>query len=363
MLVDVYSGSFAFVQFHVFDEYDTPWGDDRWNFYGPVPTPTAFFDGADPVYGSDPDHYEQYESYRTENLLPRRAVSTDVTIDISAEQIDGPTYSVSALVGVEEGGTAKTMRIYVVQVLDHWPPTPTYHRNTFMQAAPTHDITLSPDESHLVESEFTFDEDSWDNQEDIKIVVWAQALEDPGPPEVYQAATRSWPLVSGPNDADGDGVLDAGDNCPHRNNPDQDDTDGDDIGDTCDNCLAVDNPDQDDADEDSFGDACDNCPLLHHLNQEDTDGDDVGDVCDSCPEVSAPAGVDASGRSLGDIDPDCDVDLTDFGMFGACFGGPGVTDPPLGCDPDDFVQLDLDTDGDVDLADYSILGLNFTGPL
>ena len=35
-------------------------------------------------------------------------------------------------------------------------------------------------------------------------------------------------------DADGDGVLDAGDNCPSVANPGQDDVDGDALGDACD---------------------------------------------------------------------------------------------------------------------------------
>jgi uncharacterized protein YuzB (UPF0349 family) len=73
--------------------------------------------------------------------------------------------------------------------------------------------------------------------------------------------------------------------------------------------------------------------------------------------------VDGSGRSLGDIETDCDVDLVDYGIFGTCFGGPGVTTPPLDCDPGDFVRSDLDADGDVDFADFSRLDLNFTGPL
>ncbi|MBU0703490.1 MAG: thrombospondin type 3 repeat-containing protein, partial [Chloroflexi bacterium] len=218
----------------------------------------------------------------------------------------------------------------MVQVLDHWPPERPYHRNAFKQAAPTKDISLAPGESQAVEYDFTFDTDSWANQEDIKIVVWTQAPEYEGPAEVYQAATRRWPLISAPGDEDGDGYLDGDDNCPQRYNPAQTDSDGDGVGDVCDNCAAVGNLDQADEDEDGFGDACDNCPILHHVNQDDTDGDSVGDACDSCPDVGAPGGVDSFGKSLGTIDLDCDVDIDDFTRFAKCIGGPDVTTPPPG---------------------------------
>ncbi|MBN2447927.1 MAG: thrombospondin type 3 repeat-containing protein, partial [Phycisphaerae bacterium] len=362
-LLDVYSGSLAFVQIHIYDESATAWGDARWAFHGGAYTPTAVFDGVDPLEGSVPDSAQQYTIYRTNHFLPQRDVATDVTLELSATPLSGQTYRVSATVGIEAGGTSKTMRIFMVQVLDHWPATHSYHRNGFKQAAPTTDITLLPGETQVVEQDFTFDADSWASQQDIKIIAWAQAPSDTAPVAVYQAATRLWPLISAPGDADGDGYLDGSDNCPQLYNPDQTDSDGDGVGDLCDNCDGVQNADQTDTDEDSFGDACDNCMLLHHLDQSDTDGDEVGDACDSCPEILAPAGVDQFGRSLGTIDLDCDVDENDFVLFAGCLGGPGVTTPPPGCTPESFARADTDTDGDVDLADVDYLGRNFTGPL
>ncbi len=361
--MDVYSDSFAFVQFHHGDEDALPWGEDRWAFYGAEFTPLAVFDGADLVVGAVHEVDQQYSIYRANHFLPERAVPTDVTIELSATDLGGQTYRVSALVGIEADGAGKTMRVFMVQVLDHWPPSKPYHRNGFKQAAPTQDITLAPGESQVVEREFTFDADSWAAQEDIKIVVWAQAPAESGPVAVYQAATRLWPLVSFPDDEDGDGVLDADDNCPRRYNPDQDDFDGDGVGDICDNCESLENPGQADADEDGYGDDCDNCPVLHHINQDDADGDEVGDVCDSCAEVEAPGGVDQFGRPLGAIDLDCDVDVDDLMLFEACMTGPGVVTPPPECDPGDFARADTDADGDVDLADFSVFNRNFTGPL
>lgn len=362
-MVDVYADSFAFVQYHHGDSDALPWGEDRWAYYEAEFTPLAIFDGTDLVVGAVHDVDQQYTIYRANHFLPGRAVPTDVTIELSAEDLGGQTYRVSAQVGIEPGGTAKTLRIFMVQVLDHWPPSKPYHRNGFKQAAPTQDITLAPGESQVVEHEFTFDADSWAAQDDIKIVAWAQAPSESGPVAMYQAATRLWPLISLPDDEDGDGVPDDLDNCPRRYNPDQDDFDGDGVGDICDNCESLENPGQADTDEDGYGDDCDNCPVLHHVNQDDTDGDGVGDVCDSCSEVEGPGGVDQFGRPLGAIDLDCDVDMDDLILFEGCMAGPGVVTPPPECDPDHFARADADADGDVDLADFRVFSLNFTGPL
>lgn len=80
-------------------------------------------------------------------------------------------------------------------------------------------------------------------------------------------------------DTDGDGIVNADDNCPTVQNPDQVDTDSDSVGDACDNCLAVANPDQLNNDTDSLGNACDNCADVDNPDQVDTDGDGVGDAC------------------------------------------------------------------------------------
>ena len=56
---------------------------------------------------------------------------------------------------------------------------------------------------------------------------------------------------------DGDGVIDAIDNCPDTFNPGQEDQDGDGVGDWCDNCPDLPNPDQVDLDLDGWCDDCD----------------------------------------------------------------------------------------------------------
>jgi hypothetical protein len=73
-----------------------------------------------------------------------------------------------------------------------------------------------------------------------------------------------------PDDVDGDGVMNAADNCPMTVNRDQHDEDGDGVGDTCDNCPAVANRNQSDTGEtqvalqlpDGVGDACDLRPSI-----------------------------------------------------------------------------------------------------
>ncbi len=361
-LTDVYPDSFALIEYQMFDaEYSTAFGDGRWALYGGTVTPLTVFDGTDQVEGAVSDYDAQYNIYRANHLLPGREIPTDVTVTVSGELVSGQTYRVFVDVGIEATGTAKTMRIYAVQVLDHWPPLHDYNRNGFKQAAATEDVTLNPGESQVVEREFTFDADSWAAQQDIKIVAWAQAPEELGAPVVYQAAVRRWPLESYPNDVDGDGVTDGIDNCPTWYNPLQEDEDGDGAGDICDNCLGVYNADQADEDGDRFGDACDNCTVLHHLSQEDTDLDAVGDGCDSCPEVTAPAGVDGFGRSLAAIDIDCDVDIDDFMLIEACLSGPDL--PTGGCDAGALAAADVDGDSDYDVLDFNVMQRNFTGPL
>ncbi len=63
-----------------------------------------------------------------------------------------------------------------------------------------------------------------------------------------------------------------------------------------------------------------------------------------------------------DVDGDTDVDLTDFGMFQACFNGPNRPWPPPPLDQQKCRCLDADTDGDVDLADFGAFQACFNGP-
>ncbi len=77
------------------------------------------------------------------------------------------------------------------------------------------------------------------------------------------------------DDADGDGVPDATDNCTATFNLDQADADGDGVGDVCD---PFPNDPNNDADGDGIGGDVDNCPATFNPDQADRDGDGVCDV-------------------------------------------------------------------------------------
>jgi hypothetical protein len=92
----------------------------------------------------------------------------------------------------------------------------------------------------------------------------------PGGPDARPGAPDAAPPRpdAAPVDSDGDGIIDALDNCPKVANPDQHDEDLDGVGDACDNCPTVPNPGQED--------------LLEIENGAAADG--VGDACDPRPE-------------------------------------------------------------------------------
>ncbi len=178
-------------------------------------------------------------------------------------------------------------------------------------------------------------------------------------------------------DLDGDGWIDAEDNCPDISN-NQEDFDEDGIGDACDsdrdgdgvdegpapdgdNCPDLANSDQEDTDFDGAGDACDsdddndtindeadNCPLTPNPFQEDTDGDGVGDACnspmdsdgdewadalDNCPNTPNASQADYDQDGVGDA---CDDDIDGDGVANEgdrCAATPtdAVVDPESGC--------------------------------
>jgi hypothetical protein len=170
----------AVVQYHVSDDYALPFGEQRSTFYGVVGIPAIWFDGV-----TDPGNaYAGFKStYDT-----RRAAATDVTIAASSASTGGQNYKVTARVGLESGGQSKTVRVYVVQVLDHWPTTDTPDRNMFKQAGSTADVALTAGQEQTVERTFTLDADSKAHLKDVKFIAWAQEAKDSGPAEVYQAA-------------------------------------------------------------------------------------------------------------------------------------------------------------------------------
>jgi thiol-disulfide isomerase/thioredoxin len=193
-LLDNYPDSYIAMQVHQADSYTISWGNQRANFYSVAGYPTVWTDGVLLQYGSVGSvsaNYNNLNAYRQQRL----GVPTDVTIQLGGEQQSGQTYSFTAVVGIEDGGEAKTLRVYLAQLLDHYP-NGGHYRNCLIQASQSYTFTLQPGEIETINHNFTLSGASWQNQEDIRIIAWAQEPSSSGPAEIYQAEMMSWPFTS-----------------------------------------------------------------------------------------------------------------------------------------------------------------------
>lgn len=165
-------------------------------------------------------------------------------------------------------------------------------------------------------------------------------------------------------DCDGDGLLNAADNCPGVANPGQEDGDGDGDGDHCDNCISTANPTQLDEDADGVGNACDNCPNVVNSSQQNADGDAYGDACDPCP--SNPS-VWCPCNCVCHADPECngEANIIDVILVGnRAFRG-ALQTTNAGCTPHGVVvdgNTDVNCSGATDVLDVvSMVDVAFRG--
>lgn len=206
MLVD-YPDSLAAIEYHITDAYQFDWGFDRGvDFYLIAGVPYAWFDGGNPFPGGTGDPNTQYGEY-VQRYTQRMTVPTDVVLAAGAQPVPGEPQErwVNVRVAIEPGGVAKTMRLYMVQVLDHYPDDPPYSRNTAIQALDPEVVTVSPGDDVVVSRLVELSGDSWQRKPDVRLVVWVQEVAETRPAEVYQALTVYWPF---PEDCNQNGVPD-----------------------------------------------------------------------------------------------------------------------------------------------------------
>ena len=201
-----FPNTFTLLQIHIGDSYSTTWGNARWTFYAGTGTPTAWFDGVRSAVGASSTQ-QAYNTYLGHYNV-RRATPTDVTIGLTGTQISGPMYTFRARVGVEAGGTSKTMRIHIAQVRDRYPSSPSYSRYCFRQAAAYQDVTVAAGQFAIVSKTLTINADDWAHSGDVKIIAWAQVPTTAGPANVYNAAQMNWPFSP---DCNANGIPDAQD--------------------------------------------------------------------------------------------------------------------------------------------------------
>lgn len=162
-------------------------------------------------------------------------------------------------------------------------------------------------------------------------------------------------------DSDGDGVIDALDNCPLRSNPGQEDLDGDGVGDVCD----------DDIDGDGIPNELDQYPTINlhvglaceyatEFEIHITSAGNAIRVPTDCGTGSTPIpGVDYRIDTDGNGMPDeCDQACTDAGMIAdPDIDGDGLLNDqdncPFNYNPD---QSDIDNDGVGDVCDPDMDG-------
>jgi len=185
MLQDEFPDTYFPMQVHCGDSYATNWGNIRQSFYGVPGYPTVWTDGVHKIegsYGSPSGNYNVLRSH----YISRQAVQTDVTLELCGESVDNDTYTVSVAVGIESGGSGKTMRIHCAQVLHNYPSSPSYNYACFMQAS-AEDRTVAEGSSSIVDFTFDLNSASMAHLNDVSFIAWSQSTNSSGPSEVYQA--------------------------------------------------------------------------------------------------------------------------------------------------------------------------------
>lgn len=188
-LIDSYGSSVVYLGLHG-PPHEHPWATARKAYYPFYGYPTYMIDGLnDSWYGDYP--WENWD----DDTDARLVVPTDVTLELEA--VDGATAAervLTATACIEAGGVGKSMRIYIGQILDGYPPTAAnFTRNGLRQMAATEDIVLAAGECAEVTRAITLEAEDLAVLELVSFVAWAQDDLPSGLAEVYQATQLDWP--------------------------------------------------------------------------------------------------------------------------------------------------------------------------
>jgi hypothetical protein len=219
-------GQFNVIFYHLNDGSETNFGNTRWStMYTTGYIPTISFAGDPGLVGVF--SYAYYEAqFRT-----KREWETDITIDVAAKHISGLTYKITMRVCREEGGSgAKTMRVFMAYVEDHYPnPALAKNRNCVRDGLELGSAGLVPGQCVTFSRQFDFSGSST-KLDDVRMVVWVQDYGTP-PAEVYQSRMMTWPF---PEDCNENGVPDTQDESACDGSPWCDDCNENGVLDECD---------------------------------------------------------------------------------------------------------------------------------
>jgi len=192
-MMNNYPNDFVPLEIHIGDQYETNWGNLRRSFYNANATPTVWFDGVTQVVGASSvqSAFQQYQSV----YLSHKAAGTDVTMEMEVYKIAPNTCNVIVRTGVESGGTAKNVRLQIVQLLDYWPTSPSYSRNTVKQGTlwPIY-LTINPGEVRQSVGSFTLDGDSLANPQNVKFVAFVQDRVGSPPATIFNGVWQTGPF-------------------------------------------------------------------------------------------------------------------------------------------------------------------------
>ena len=185
MLIDDYPDRVVAFQAHVSDSVETPWTNARANSYGVGGIPHIQFDGVSNQVGTTGSATGDYNNFVV--AMNGRPATTDVILEVSAIQIDFFNHKAFLRVGLEAGGTPKTVRVQLVQVRDDYPAGSHYRNCVISETAIIDQVVSLQDDGTMTEFSAPFAISSshvgWLHK--TSLIGFAQKTTTPR--EVYQA--------------------------------------------------------------------------------------------------------------------------------------------------------------------------------